>query len=156
MWSFCCAAAVVVALALAGCGGGGSDEAGSPAAGDTETATTTVEETATGDTTSEEATTEEGTTTQAEPAGPRRIRISVRNGKPRGDTGTVRVERGEDLVLIVRADVEDEVHVHGYDLLAPVAPGHASRISFKADQPGTFTIELEGLHLHIAKLRVAG
>jgi hypothetical protein len=133
---------VAVAFGLSGCGGMDDDEGG-PAAGMTTTAAT---EAAT--------TTSEETTTEAEPEGPRQIRISYRGGKLGGDAGNVRVRRGEEIMLTVRADVEEEVHVHGYDLSAAVAPGHPAKISFVADQQGEFIIELEHLHLHIAELRV--
>jgi heme/copper-type cytochrome/quinol oxidase subunit 2 len=99
-------------------------------------------------------TTSEATTTEGESEGPRQIRITYRGGKLSGDTGTVRVAQGDDVRLVVSADVEEEVHVHGYDLTAAVAPGHAARITFVADRRGTFTIELEHLHLHIVRLRV--
>lgn len=132
------ALAVLIGLGLSACGG--TDDEG-PAAG-------TV-------TTEAAPTTAEATTTEAAPEGPRQIRITYRGGKLSGDSGTVRVARGDEIELIVRADVEDEVHVHGYDLFTEVAPGHPAKISFAADQRGTFTIELEHLHLRIAKLRVS-
>ena len=56
--------------------------------------------------------------------------------------------------LLVRADIEDEVHLHGYDLAAEVAPGHPARINFEADEAGKFIVELESLELHIVTLRV--
>jgi hypothetical protein len=73
-----------------------------------------------------------------------------------GDTGTVPIEKGADVRLMVRADVEDEVHLHGYDLTAEVAPGHSARINFKAEDAGRFIAELEHLHLHIVTLRIRG
>lgn len=135
------ALAVLIGLGLSACGG--TDDEG-PAAG-----------TVTGGQTTEAPTTAEATTTEAAPEGPRQIRITYRGGKLSGDSGTVRVARGDEIELIVRADVEDEVHVHGYDLFTEVAPGHPAKISFVADQRGTFTIELEHLHVRIAKLRVS-
>lgn len=137
-------ALALVGLALSACGGMDDDE--SQPAGETTTGAQTTETV---------TTTGEATTTEAEPEGPRQIRISYRGGKLSGDSGTVRVRRGEEIELTVRADLEEEVHVHGYDLSAEVAPGHPAKISFVADQRGTFTIELEHLHLHIAKLRVS-
>ena len=73
-----------------------------------------------------------------------------------GDTGTVPIEKGADVRLMVRADVEDEVHLHGYDIAAEVAPGHPARINFKAEDAGRFIAELEHLHLHIVTLRIRG
>lgn len=58
------------------------------------------------------------------------------------------------MTLIVSADVADEVHVHGYDLMADVAPGSPARISFEASVPGRFEVELESRALQIAELRV--
>ena len=47
------------------------------------------------------------------------------------------------VVITVTSDVADEVHVHGYDLMADVAPGAPATIRFTADAPGRFEIELE-------------
>jgi hypothetical protein len=57
-------------------------------------------------------------------------------------------------VLIVRSDVADHVHVHGYDLMQDVAPGAPARISFRADAPGRFEVELEDRHLPLTELVV--
>ena len=135
------AVGVVIGLGLSACGGMDDDEGG-PAAGMTATTTETA------------TTTSEATTTEAEPEGPHQVRIAYRGGKLSVDSGTVRVRRGEEIELTVRADVEEEVHVHGYDFSAAVAPGHPAKISFVADQQGKFIIELEHLQLHIAELRV--
>jgi hypothetical protein len=51
--------------------------------------------------------------------------------------------QGDEVVIVVRADVSDEVHVHGYDLMADVAPGEPARIRFVADVAGVFDVELE-------------
>jgi hypothetical protein len=56
---------------------------------------------------------------------------------------------------VVRADVEDEVHLHGYDLSADVAPGQAARITFTADVAGEFEVELEELGIPLAELTVS-
>ena len=52
------------------------------------------------------------------------------------------------------SDVADHVHLHGYDLMANVAPGAPATIRFTADAPGRFEIELEDLGLQIAELEV--
>lgn len=124
--------------------GGDDDEADQSAGGTTTEAETTTEAT----------TTEVTTTTTAEPSGPVKVRITYRDGKLSGDTGTVPIEKGADVQLMVRADVEDEVHLHGYDLAAEVAPDHTARINFKAEDAGKFIVELESLELHIVTLRI--
>ena len=58
----------------------------------------------------------------------RTIRIVVENATPRGGIARPTVERGERVVLVVRSDVADEVHLHGYDVSrAVVAGGSGSR-----------------------------
>jgi hypothetical protein len=52
--------------------------------------------------------------------------------------------QGDEVLIVVHADVSDEVHVHGYDLMADVTPGEPARIRFVADVPGVFEVELEG------------
>ena len=66
----------------------------------------------------------------------------------------VTIKQGQRVTLIVSADVSDEVHVHGYDLMADVAPGSPARISFEASKPGRFEVELESRALQIAELSV--
>jgi hypothetical protein len=69
--------------------------------------------------------------------------------------GRVRVKLGEEVRLEVVADRSDEVHVHGYDLYADVAPDSPAVIVFTADVPGIFEVELESAHLPLVELEVA-
>ena len=133
------------------------DEAEPTPAAQTTTGDTTTEETTTEDAEAEETTTEEApTTTQAEnPDAPQRIVIVVRNGQPVGGVKRPEVDEGSEVVLIVRSDVSDHMHLHGYDLLADVAPGQPGRIRFSADLPGRFDLELEDRAVLIAELRVS-
>jgi hypothetical protein len=100
------------------------------------------------------------TTTAPEPGRPARPpepqveTIRVRNGEPAGGVKELEVEKGEQVRFAVTADVSDEVHVHGYELLEEVEPGRTARFRFKADIEGIFEIELEGTHTPIAELRV--
>jgi hypothetical protein len=58
-------------------------------------------------------------------------------------------------VLLIRSAVADHAHLHGYDLLADVAPGRTARIAFRADVPGRFEIELEDRGEQFAELIVS-
>ena len=71
-------------------------------------------------------------------AGPDRIEASV----------------GEEIVIVVTADVADEVHLHGYDLFADVAPGDSATLEVVTDIPGIFEMELEGARLVLTELVV--
>jgi cytoskeletal protein RodZ len=119
---------------------------------ETTTEETTTEET-TEETTTEETTTEETTTAPADQ--PQRVNVRFENGEVVGGLVEAEIEQGAQVVLTVRADVTDEVHLHGYDLTAEVAPGQPGRITFRADDVGVFEAELEELGIPIAELSVS-
>jgi heme/copper-type cytochrome/quinol oxidase subunit 2 len=64
------------------------------------------------------------------------------------------VPKDTRLRIVAIADVSDHVHVHGYDLMADVAPGAPAVIAFTADVVGRFEIELEDRGRQIAQLNV--
>jgi hypothetical protein len=99
-------------------------------------------------------TTRPTTTTTPKPSRPTQIRIVVRGGRVIGGLRRARLERGERAVLIVRADVADHVHLHGYDIMRDVSPGRPARLRFRATIPGRFEVELEDRRLQIAQLEV--
>ena len=117
-------------LALAGCGGGSSQV----------DATTETTQATTPATTTTETMTAETTTTSAPK--PRTITVVVEAGRPRGGIQRPTVDKGEKVVLVVRTDAGEEVHLHGYDIEKPVTPGTPVRISFTANLPGRFELEL--------------
>lgn len=118
---------------------------------DDEEGTGTTTSAATAPPTIEPTTTEAATTAAPEAT---QLVVTIRGGEP--VDGIVRAEahKGDPVVVIVRSDVADEVHVHGYDLMADVAPGKPVRIEFTADLTGRFEIELEGRGKQIAQLTV--
>jgi heme/copper-type cytochrome/quinol oxidase subunit 2 len=81
----------------------------------------------------------------APPAGSTVHQIAIRyaDGRVSGDTGRVSVRSGEQVRLTVTSDVDDEVHVHGYDLMQDVTPDGPATITFQASVPGVFEVELE-------------
>jgi FtsP/CotA-like multicopper oxidase with cupredoxin domain len=66
----------------------------------------------------------------------------------------LRFKQGDTVRFRVRADIADEVHVHGYDLMKDIKPGQTVTFSFPADITGIFEIELENAGRQIAQLRV--
>jgi hypothetical protein len=117
---------------------GADDEAAPPPPGTTTTGTATTTT----------------TTTRPKPPAPATIRIVVRGGRVVGGLHRARLEQGERAVLIVRADVSDHVHLHGYDIMRDVSPGSPARLRFRATIPGRFEVELEDRRLQIAQLEV--
>jgi len=61
---------------------------------------------------------------------------------------------GETVRFRVRSDVDEEVHVHGYDIMKEVKAGETASFSFKADITGIFEIELEQSGRLLAQLKV--
>jgi hypothetical protein len=134
-------AAILVALFLVLRPDDDNDEAATPPPPPTETTTGTT-------------TTTRTTTTRPKPAGPTPIRIVIRGGRVIGGLERARLDRGERAVLIVRADISDHVHLHGYDIMQDVAPGAPARLRFRATIPGRFEVELEDRGLQIAQIEV--
>jgi hypothetical protein len=92
-------------------------------------------------------------TTEAPPARVT-IRLRVVGGQPAGGIRRAKVKQGRQVAIVTTADVSDHIHLHGYDLMADVAPGSPARIAFTADVPGRFEIELEDRGVLLADLSV--
>jgi hypothetical protein len=91
---------------------------------------------------------------ESKPEKPSTPRVVVVEGKPRGGVERLSYKSGDRIQFVVKSDVADEVHVHGYDVSRDVAAGGSVRFSFPARLEGVFEVELEGRHEQIAELRV--
>jgi hypothetical protein len=145
------AAVVVLAVGFALLQPGDDDDAPAPAA---QTVATTEAPATVEASPAEDTTTTATATAPAAPPQPAATRIQVRGGEPVGGVETIEVERGDRIRFTVSSDQPDEVHVHGYDLERPVAPGAPARFSFTADADGIFEVELHGSGAPIASLEV--
>ena len=85
---------------------------------------------------------------------PPTLRVILSEGRPEGGIQRLAVAVGDRVRIVVRADVSDHVHVHGYDLMRNVGPGRPAQLAFEATIPGRFEIELEDRGLLIAELEV--
>ena len=94
------------------------------------------------------------TTTAAEK--PTVVNIVVANAAPQGGIVRQTVNKGDRVVLVVKSDVADEIHLHGYDLSRDVKAGGTARLPFTATLPGRFEVELESRGVQIADLTVNG
>ena len=137
-------AVVAGALALSGCGG---DTSASP---DTTTELTTTE--AVTSTTPATTTTAQTTTTAAPKT--RTITIVVTGGRPQGGIQRPMLDKGEKVVLVVKTDAGEAVHLHGYNIEKPLTPGTPVRIPFTAKLPGRFELELHHPDVVLAVLEV--
>lgn len=132
------AVALLVAPVLAGCGSESSTAAATNHAdhGSIPSATSEASPSETASATTSASPTEtqpEGTT----------IRISVTDGKVTPPALVEQVGLGESVTLVVTSDVADEVHLHGYDAHADLVAGQEGTLTFTADIPGVFEVELE-------------
>jgi hypothetical protein len=129
--------------------------------GDEEAAPTTTMATTTAPTTMETqppATTTEPPTTEGATTAPKPPDVvTIRIGIPSDTVPKVRrysVKQGRKVVIVVRTELSDHVHLHGYDLMADVGPGQPGTIRFTATAPGRFEVELEDRGLEFAELEV--
>ena len=71
------------------------------------------------------------------------VTLQIVNGELVDGFRRVRVAVGSVVAWSVTADVADEIHIHGYDILQPVAEGQPTSFAFVAEIPGVFEVELE-------------
>lgn len=102
------------------------------------------------------------TTTAAVPATPttttsdpfHTIEVTYANGQVVGGVRTQPVRLGEKVRLRVTSDVDEEIHVHTYDVMADVAAGKRAELEFTADIPGRHEVELEKKGKQLVELEV--
>lgn len=140
-----------LALASVACGEGGESISTSTLAPPVTTTTTPATTTSTPPA---PTTTIQVTTTTAPPE-QEGSEIVIEGGEVVGGVETIGVDLGSMVHIVVVSDVAEHVHVHGYDLFFDVAPETPAEITFIADVPGVFEVELEGSHTLIAELEVS-
>ena len=87
------------------------------------------------------------------PVTAREFEFIVAQGKVTGPPH-LQVKQNERVILRVRSDVADEVHVHGYELSAPLPAGELVSLTFVAGRSGRFEVELHGTHQELGALEV--
>ena len=113
------AALAVLALMLGACGSAASVEPGPAATGaESETA--------------------------AAVAGRAAIKMDIADRASNLTREDLRVQQGDTVSISFTADEAGEIHLHGYNLTAPVAPGAPGRLDFEAATAGAF-----GINFHI-------
>ena len=132
---------------------------------DTTTATDDSATTETTETTSTESQPTETTTSPVESSEPTEtggddgvegtvIEVSVADGEVEGG-GRTAVALGDTVTIQVTSDITDEIHVHGYDVSGDVDAGGTATVTFTADIPGVFEVELESAAIPLLELEVS-
>jgi len=83
----------------------------------------------------------------------REFEFTVAQGKVRGPPDLT-ANQGQRVTVRVRSDVADELHIHGYELSAPLPAGEPVALTFIAARSGRFEIELHDSHLQLGALEV--
>ena len=73
----------------------------------------------------------------------RTVDIEIRNGKVIGKN-SVRVSRGDNVVLSWSSDKRFDLHLHGYDVQTTVIPGMRAQMRIRARATGRFPVEIHG------------
>ena len=138
------------AVGLAGCGGDDGDVAET-----TEPAVTTTAPTET-ETTTETQTETETSPVETTPAAPKPTTVAIRvvGGVPQGGIARPKVKKGDRVVIVIRSDAGESVHVHGYDVERTITPGKPVRLPLKATIPGRFEVEMHHPDAVLAVLTV--
>jgi hypothetical protein len=63
---------------------------------------------------------------------------------------------GDTVDITVTSDVDDELHVHGYDLVFALTADVPITLDFVADVPGVFEVEIHTGHSHVFDIEVSG
>ena len=82
--------------------------------------------------------------TAAPVAGRASIKMDIADRASNLTREDLRVQQGDTVSISFTADEAGEIHLHGYNLTAPVAPGAPGRLDFEAATAGAF-----GINFHI-------
>ena len=82
------------------------------------------------------------------------ITVAVSDGKVTPKPHRVDVPLGSQVRLQVTSDVDDELHVHGFDIEEPLEAGRTTMIELTADQQGVFEVETHETELELLQLEV--
>ncbi len=127
---------VLAALLLAACGD--DDDAGSSATTVAGAATTAPATTIAAVTI---PATIPATTGGEQPAESDVAEITVLVGSDSGPDRVETVRLGQEVVITLQSDQDEEYHLHDYDLTQKAAAGVEATLSFVADKPGRFELE---------------
>ncbi|MFQ5558044.1 MAG: hypothetical protein ACE5GB_11125, partial [Acidimicrobiales bacterium] len=62
---------------------------------------------------------------------------------------------GDVVEIVVVSAIDEELHVHAYDVMGDLVAGERTIIRFDADIPGVFDVELEGSGRLVISLEVS-
>ena len=78
----------------------------------------------------------------------------IAGGKLVSGPTTMSVTQGRSVTIQIQSDVDDELHLHGYDLSLPVSGRTMAELNFEAKRSGRFPLELHESRLELGALEV--
>src|SRR5215207_9120068 len=69
------------------------------------------------------------------------VKVTIAEGKVTPNAASVRVDIGQTVQISAISDIQESLHVHGYDKTLTLTPGQPTAVTFVADQSGVFEIE---------------
>jgi len=145
--------ALLVAMALSGCGSDDTPTAGSntpsPSTAATPTAPSSTPSTQPSPSPTPTATTPASTADVA-------VNVTIAGGKvSAGGHAVVKAKRGQTIRINGVSDVAESLHVHGYDKTLELKPGKQASVEFLADTKGIFEVETHESGKLVFKLQVS-
>src|SRR5215217_5422415 len=83
------------------------------------------------------------------------VEVTIASGRVTPNGANIGVAVGQTVQVSAGSDVEDSLHVHGYEKTLTLSPGETSAVSFVADQSGVFEIKTHESGKPVAKLIVS-
>jgi hypothetical protein len=80
--------------------------------------------------------------------------IEIKGGQPVGGVAELEYKTGDQIQFTVESDVDENIHLHGYDIEQPVAAGGKTTFDLEASIEGVFEVELEEAVVPIAEITV--
>lgn len=81
--------------------------------------------------------------------------LTVADKKITSGETTLKVAQGDTVILHITSDIEEELHIHGYDVSTELSPEEPVTLEFVADVSGRFPFELEESKVDLGAIEVA-
>jgi hypothetical protein len=82
------------------------------------------------------------------------VTVSVTDGRVTPKPSRVKIPLGSEVELQITSDVDDEVHVHGFDVEKPLEAGVTTTVELLADEAGLYEVEMHETELELLQLEV--
>lgn len=80
--------------------------------------------------------------------------LRIANKKLIASPSTITVQKNQMVIIHIKSDEEDELHLHGYDKSVELSKDDLATLAFKADTAGRFPFELENAKAELGVLEV--